>query len=95
MPFFSKYGKLKTGLQRLPLSESGDVHSSEEEVHWDDDPVWKAYCVLDQLDRFDNPAGSTLSFGDIPPVSWLDQYEKTVAERTLEEAKANRQVRMS
>lgn len=93
LPFFDPYGRLQTGLKRLSLQKPwfflrdssrnpGLLPLSAEDISSDwkeDDDVWKASRILDQLDRFEEskieslPASSaTKGFGDIPSVPWLD-----------------------
>lgn len=63
MPFFSQYGKLSTGLQKLSLSSipldpdrnyglaaAYNASIIEDE---DDDPVWEAVLILDRLERME------------------------------------------
>jgi Phosphatidylinositol 3- and 4-kinase/Phosphoinositide 3-kinase family, accessory domain (PIK domain) len=84
MPFFTRHGRLKTGLQRLELvspTESLDgvnnkrnhglyqphlfgkhqQNSNNDNPFSNDgitaeDPIWKASCILDQLERFEERA---------------------------------------
>jgi hypothetical protein len=114
MPFFSRYGKLSTGLQRLELSQKPlpanlnhglhPLRSSEEkrdDYCWaqqdddDEDPVWKASCILYQLEQQQEryktiPAAernnSNQQFGQIPTVPWLDALQKQRARQILQEA---------
>ena len=104
---FNAYGKLHTGLMRLKLEQPESTgknrniglsppmkHSvTSQWQHEDDDPVWKASLMLDQLQRFEQAkghgptsAGTTKSFGDIPSVPWLDNMAKRYCEATLREA---------
>eukprot|EP00533_Pseudo-nitzschia_delicatissima_P009312 CAMPEP_0116108996 /NCGR_PEP_ID=MMETSP0327-20121206/17089_1 /TAXON_ID=44447 /ORGANISM="Pseudo-nitzschia delicatissima, Strain B596" /LENGTH=1216 /DNA_ID=CAMNT_0003601957 /DNA_START=270 /DNA_END=3920 /DNA_ORIENTATION=- len=68
-PFFDDYGKLRSGLNKLPLFRKSSSKSKKSDANrglastsripssqWqdcDDDPVWKASKILEQLDRFD------------------------------------------
>ena len=93
MPLFDSYGRLQMGLKRLGLQQP--VLSSQDAPRnpgllspptqdvpsdWnDDDRVWKASRILDQLDRFGESRidslpgpGTSRAFGDIPSVPWLD-----------------------
>lgn len=107
MPFFTQYGKLKTGLQKLALSSSPlDSSRNHGLVSQDDscsdngddyDPVWKAVLMLDQLERMEarartNPAAAEV-FGEIPSVPWLDALQKERAKRVIAEAIADGNVR--
>jgi phosphatidylinositol 3-kinase len=64
MPFFSRYGKLATGLQKLELTRSPldssrnyglyDLKGSDDaKSDEDDDPVWKAVVILDKIQRME------------------------------------------
>jgi hypothetical protein len=68
IPFFSKYGKLVTGLQKLRLSRGPLTNPTnrnyglirddttkdvQSEIDNDDDPVWKSVLILDQLERME------------------------------------------
>ena len=93
MPLFDPYGRLQTGLKRVdlqqPLLSLQDAPSNPGLLpppkkvttsDWkDDDRVWKASRILDQLNRFEESkldslpaAGTSRAFGDIPSVPWLD-----------------------
>jgi len=79
LSFFDDYGKLRSGLNKLPLFRKSSCRSKKSDnnpglasatkipsSHWqdcDDDPVWKASKILEQLDRFDqqNNASSNTS----------------------------------
>ena len=78
LSFFDDYGKLRSGLSKLPLfnkSSSTRSKSSDENPgltsttrlpssEWqdcDDDPVWKASKILEQLDRFDQQSSNSNS----------------------------------
>jgi len=67
-PFFSRYGRLKTGLQRVELTNQPldptrnyglyplvprSERKDEDRSFVQHDPVWKASCILDQLARFE------------------------------------------
>jgi hypothetical protein len=66
IPFFTQYGKLVTGLQKLRLYRgpwtnstnknyglSLDRNVKDKMVDKDDDPVWKSVLILDQLERME------------------------------------------
>ena len=95
MPFFTRYGKLKGGLQKLKLSNApldphqnyGLVGSNEEEDSGDDDPVWQAIGVRDELERMEQRAMTNNdTFGQIPSVPWLDNLEKERAKKIIAQA---------
>jgi hypothetical protein len=106
MSFFSRYGKLSTGLQRLELESD---HLSADRNHglqplqplganrddWGDDPVWKASCILHELEQQEERSKSAPtkerpnSFGQTPSVPWLDALQKQRALQILEAAAAN------
>jgi len=108
MPFFSQYGKLKTGLQKLELSSSpldakrnyglvpfGAKNKDNDDN--DDDPVWKAVLMLDQLERMEarariKPASGEV-FGEVPSVPWLDALQKERAKQIIADAMADGDVR--
>jgi hypothetical protein len=105
MPFFSRYGKLSTGLQKLQLSSApldpnrnygrattSNISTNEGDDD-DEDPVWKAVVVLDQLEQMETRArthphisGNENNFGQIPSVPWLDAMMKERAKREISEA---------
>jgi hypothetical protein len=79
LSFFDDYGKLRTGLSKLPLYESKPTSTNSGETNlsdknpglasttrmpssrwqdYDDDPVWKASKILEQLDRFEHQQSS-------------------------------------
>jgi hypothetical protein len=108
---FNAYGKLLTGLMRLeldPLSERMESRNpglvpapqKTDPSEWqEDDPVWKASRILDQLERFEESkgggtttAGTNRSFGQIPSVPWLDKIAKEHCEKTLSEAREKAEV---
>lgn len=71
----------------------------------EDDPVWKATRMVDQLDRFEESKTSNAStraaqggqgkiFGQIPSVSWLDKMSRAHCEVLLNEAKEKSRVSM-
>jgi Phosphoinositide 3-kinase C2 len=107
LPLFSKYGKLVTGLQKLKLESKplhADINYGLESFgseyenfakhdYSDDqqDPVWKACCILDQLSRLEKQSRSPTmnnndDFGNIPCVPWLDSMLKVRAEQIIAEA---------
>lgn len=68
IPFFTQYGKLETGLQKLKLRHgpltnptnrnyglvrNGTANCKKETSDDDDDPVWKSVLILDQLERME------------------------------------------
>ena len=78
LSFFDDYGKLRSGLNKLPLFRKcgHSIQSSDNDnenpglasttrlpsSQWqdcDDDPVWKASKILDQLDRFEDQQSSS------------------------------------
>jgi phosphatidylinositol 3-kinase len=65
----------------------------------EDDPVWKACRMLDQLERMEESKGDgstqvgvSATFGKLPTVPWLDKIVKENCERELEEAKIKAEV---
>jgi hypothetical protein len=69
MPFFSRYGRLATGLQKLELEPPSSVRKDRNRGLFslaprneridepnDDDPLWNASRTLDQLERMDKRA---------------------------------------
>lgn len=113
VPLFNVYGKLQTGLMRLDLrspqtglvDKKGNLglyppprgsYSSE----WqEEDAVWKASRMLDQLERFEEVkvdptarTGTNKTFGEIQPVPWLDKLAREYCQNTLHEAKDKAQV---
>eukprot|EP00980_Cylindrotheca_fusiformis_P031330 scaffold26184_cov132-Cylindrotheca_fusiformis.AAC.4 len=106
LPMFDAYGKLQTGLLRLELSIPSDVETSRnhgllsppkrgDASEWqEEDQVWKASKILDQLERFDsskvNPAGvrgGIKTYGEMQSVPWLDKMTKEYCEQTLRDAR--------
>ena len=97
MPFFNRYGKLKGGLRKLSLSSAplnpyknhGLVGCLSEEKE-ENDPVWQAILLLDNLERMEDRAranlGATDTFGQTPYVPWLDNLEKERAKNVIAEA---------
>lgn len=68
--------QLQSRVQRI-----GTLHSSnnDDTNNDDNDPIWKASCILDQLRRFEESALSPSNkserlnaFGQVPSVPWLD-----------------------
>lgn len=102
MPFFSKFGKLSTGLRKLALDSSsldpsrnyGLVSgSARDDSSNEDDPIWKAVVALDQLGRMEernrtNPSANN-SFGQVPCVPWLDSMVKERAMKVIADAVAD------
>lgn len=101
---FDAYGKLQTGLVRLDLALPSNVDGSrnaglmtpprQRSSEWNEqDQVWKASKILDQLERFDtNQRGSSTvarkkTFGEIQSVPWLDKMTKEYCQQTLSEAR--------
>ena len=94
MPLFSRYGKLKGGLQKLklisappsPYLNHGLVGLCEEED--ENDPVWQAILVLYELERMEERTRTNLAetFGQTPCVPWMDHLEKERAKRVIAEA---------
>jgi phosphatidylinositol 3-kinase len=105
MPFFSRYGKLATGLQKLELTTSpldssrnyglyNPECTNDASYDEDDDPVWKAVVILDQIQRMEarrrtQPALSDETFGEIPSIPWLDQLQKARSEQIIADTLAN------
>jgi Phosphoinositide 3-kinase C2 len=111
MPFFSQHGKLSTGLQKLALSSAqldpdrnyglaATFNASNIEAE-EEDPVWKAVLILDQLERMEarlrsNPRiANESNFGTIPCVPWLDAMMKERALKEINEAIVDGPVRDS
>ncbi len=102
---FDAYGKLKAGLVRLDLTVPPHVDTSRnagllpppkrgDAPEWqDEDQVWKASKILDQLERFENPKGDSTGpsgfkpFGEMQSVPWLDKMTKEYCEQTLSDAR--------
>lgn len=94
MPFFSQYGKLVTGLQKLDLSSfpldpnrNHGLVSANAKKDDDDNPAWKAVVTLDRLERIEersrtNPAANE-TFGQMPSVPWLDAMLKERAKQVI------------
>ena len=97
MAFFSRYGKLATGIQKVevktgPLDDCNHglkplVPEKNDFKVDEDDPVWKATRVLDHLNRMENkgPFHQTL-FGEKESVPWLDSVLKERAKEILADA---------
>jgi hypothetical protein len=97
LPFFSLYGRLETGLQKIELlkgplivDRNFGVHDSEvdgptsDNLSDEDDQIWKASCILYQLERFEEPGPKKIdSFGQVPSVPWLDTIMKERAREIL------------
>jgi len=113
MALFDSYGRLRTGLQRLDLVKPTDAIETTDYTKnpglvappqrngpgkWEDeDPVWKASRILEQLDSFEaarkggvRPDGApatvdreTEVFGEIPSVPWLDALTRQRCEDVL------------
>jgi len=72
-----------------PRNEKTRNNYSEFDNFDDDDPVWKASCVLDQLERFEEWARQPAvaqqppAFGQLPSVPWLDALSKRRAQEVL------------
>jgi len=90
-PLFETYGKLKMGLQRLDMTLPGKFNHSlnpgleprSDKLTWDEeDQVWKASKILDELKRLEQTpkkvldAPPTSNFGHIQSVPWLDSITK-------------------
>ena len=90
MPFFTKYGQLRTGLTLLDLNNMYDQDSAtlSSDRGWgqmDEDPVWKASKILDKLNSFDAARSGLLQptatdtrkvFGQVQSVPWLDNISR-------------------
>ena len=113
---FDSYGRVKTGLQRLDLTKPDSAGTTTDSPtnpglikppqrngpgKWEeDDLVWKASRILEQLDTFEvarkggvRPDGTstaggneTEAFGDIPSVPWLDALTRQHSTSILNEA---------
>jgi hypothetical protein len=111
LPFFSAYGRLHTGLKKLELRTPASREErnnpgllpppqKRDPTEWkEDDPVWKASRILDQLKRFEESkvdaattVGTTKAFGHIPTVPWLDAIVKEQCEKVLDDAKEKAEV---
>ena len=115
VPLFNAYGKLETGLLRLKLEPSDSASETtinagllprptkSQPLEWqEDDMIWKASRMLDQLERFEEAkvdpserAGAANVFGEIQPVPWLDILAKEYCHNTLKEATKKVGVRAS
>lgn len=95
LPFFSRYGKLATGLQKVTL-ERNPSHScnpglavltdkSDDSKFEENDPVWKASLVLDQLKKHEK-RGPVAAFGEMNSIPWLDGLVKEQAKAILQQA---------
>lgn len=109
---FNAYGKLQSGLIRLQLqSPTSDLETRQnagllppprrsDPSEWEeDDPIWKASRILDQLERFEEikvdptpRVGTNKAFGEIQPVPWLDALAKEYCHNTLNEAREKARV---
>jgi len=96
MPFFSRHGKLSTGLQRVQL-KTGPLDprfnhglvplDASAEAKEKQDPVWNASRILDQLkQKQERPQNSVTAFGDIPTIPWLDSLLQKQALEVLSDA---------
>lgn len=112
LALFNAYGKLHTGLMRLELrSPSSEFDSAlnagllpppkkTDPSEWqEEDPVWKASRMLDQLERFEEakddaaaPIGTNKAFGQVPSVPWLDKMAKEYCEKSLSDAREKAEV---
>ena len=111
LPFFSAYGRLHTGLKKLELRTPASQEEQNnpgllpppqkgDPTEWqENDPVWKASRILDQLNRFEESkvdavttVGTTKAFGHIPSVPWLDAIAKDHCEKVLDDAKEKAEV---
>lgn len=112
LPLFDAFGKLETGLVKLDLSPSNASPASGnlglkppvrkiDPSEWqEEDAVWKASKIMDQLERFEETkveptlrSGTTSTFGEIQPVPWLDALAKEYCTATLREAQEKAEVR--
>jgi hypothetical protein len=98
LSFFDDYGKLRSGLNKLPLFRKGshkNTQSSDNNNNnnanpglasttrlpssqWqdcDDDPVWKASKILDQLDRFEDQQSSSSNSNNNNATGRLNQRQ--------------------
>ena len=73
---------------------------AKNESKWqEDDAVWKASQMLDELDMMEESkvestaqAGVSSTFGKLPSVPWLDKILRENCEREIEEAKLKAEV---
>ena len=73
------------GLYALaPRSEQED----EKSIFVEDDPVWKASRILDQLGRFEDKNRNYTLFGALPSVPWLNTKEKDCCLKILSNMEA-------
>ncbi|KAL7569147.1 hypothetical protein ACA910_016976 [Epithemia clementina (nom. ined.)] len=106
LPFFSRYGRLLTGLHRVELSKQPldpsqnyglyslarrSERNDEACIFIEKDPVWKASCILDQISRFEDKSINYGLFGAIPSVPWLDNWEKECCLKILANMEAEDQ----
>ena len=105
MPFFTKYGRLSTGLTLLhlkdPSVDSGTtVTPTTSTDNEEDDPVWKASMMLDKLESFEAsrlgnhpsaPADNRKVFGRVQSVPWLDAISKDYCQKVIASAKDAKQ----
>jgi hypothetical protein len=79
------------GVDSAVETETGDNDNDK-----NNDPVWEACCVLDQLERLEqqarNPLKAEHKFGRMQSVSWLDALTKARNEAILEEFISSREV---
>jgi Phosphoinositide 3-kinase family, accessory domain (PIK domain)/Phosphatidylinositol 3- and 4-kinase len=105
MPFFTKHGRLSTGLRLLdlqPESNSTIIHSPESDgqsrSHQLDDVVWKASTMLDKLENLESTRTGSLAsnavdnrkvFGRVQSTSWLDTITKEYCRNVIASAATN------
>jgi Phosphoinositide 3-kinase C2 len=109
MPFFSRYGKMATGLQRMELQTEpldtnrnyGLVEMGEEESKDSntDDPVWKAVTHLNSIQEAEAAMRSAgprarRTFGQPQCVPWLDALTKQQAINVIKDHMKEADVRM-
>jgi hypothetical protein len=96
----------RLAFQGGPLGTRPGAGAEDGDDDDEEDPVWEACRVLDQLERLERQAraftklpSSTLSsadpvlFGRIPSVPWLDALSKARAEAVLRDLFASQEVR--
>ena len=102
LPFFSRYGKLATGLQKVLLEKENSSYNcnrglvalgdkSDDIKFEENDPVWKASLILDQLKKREK-RGPVSTFGEMNSIPWLDGLVKKRAHEILKGAIPNDKV---
>jgi hypothetical protein len=97
LPFFSKYGMLRTGLQRVDLinplaptkRNNPGIYTRNETDRQTSDGVWDATRIIDKIERLQEESQTVktmTAFGRIPSVPWLDAVTKERAQEEINEA---------